>query len=212
MKADELIALASAHGVDLLQAAAESAETRRHPQRRIPAHPNNPRSRRTTIAPLSARGADSGTIERPAWTLAEVGQAAQGVPRLHFWAACYAFAGDDSVYWKLWEALMGEAWQMKHAHRWPLKVEGANGRSRFYISELCQLVLDEDAHPHLFRTAVDKAGDPVLYPAYLEISKEVWSRQVFEPFDLLRCRFLSWVDRAQSVMRPRLVAQDDDAA
>ena len=102
MKAEELISLASAHGVDLLQAAGSG---------------NNAKPKRDTVKKCGsirlventsisrAVGKETFVFDRPQWTVAEIGQAAAGVPDVCFRAACYAFAGSRSQFWPLHAAL-----------------------------------------------------------------------------------------------------------
>src|SRR5579864_8730051 len=105
MKAEDLIALAAARGVDLVQAARLGGRPAAAETIRI----RNAAGRYFTAlrqrSGLEAQGRGSPSYERPGWTLAELGQAAAGVPPIQFMAACYAIAGDRSVYWKLWDAL-----------------------------------------------------------------------------------------------------------
>src|SRR5688572_3557413 len=102
MRAEELIARAAVHGLDLTGAAPPK------------------RSGHRRGAPV--RKAAARERVRPEWTLQEIGLACAGVPDLQFMAARYAFAGDHSSYWKLWSALHREAVELAEREGWPAQV------------------------------------------------------------------------------------------
>lgn len=199
MKAEELVALCAAHGIDLVQAAGQTGA----PPARDTMRVRNQAGRLYDVlrppSGLEARGSSSPTYDRPTWSAAELGQAAQGVPPVYFMAACYSFAGDRSVYWKLWQALNFSVAQMAARHNWPAQVRGARGTpSHFYFASLSQLVLDEDANPHIFAAA------PTLYAIYMAVDEDVWQGNLFERFDLAKLRYLGWIEQAMRIMQPRL--------
>ena len=203
VKAEELIVLATAHGIDLMQAAG-ATERQRRPQQKQRRVPGLGVVRVLEPPPEQrAHGVASRTTTRPEWSLAELGQAAHGVPPVPFMAACYAFAGDRSVYWKLWEALLFEAGRLKRANAWPHAIRGSDGRPRFYLSEIAALVLDEDANPHFFLRA------PKLYAIYLGIDDQAWTPILFERFDAVKMRYLSWLETARRIIQPRLSEHED---
>jgi hypothetical protein len=146
-----------------------------------------------------ANGRASYVRGRPAWSIQDLGQAAAGVPRLPFLAACYSYAGDRSVYWELWAGLLRAAQELRVRNGWPAQVRGpAGGPAHFYLEQLAQLVLDEDAHQHLFHAA------PVLYPIYVSVDEQTWHRSVFHRFDKLRLRFQGWIAEAMAIVQARL--------
>ena len=210
MKADELVALAAAHGIDLVQAARVGSHKRRpdvrterfQGGRTAPVLQHPPR--------MPAHGTATRTDERPEWTIAELGQAAQGVPEIPFLAACYSFAGDASVYWKLWDALHFTALRLRTRNNWAAQVRGVDGHARFYLAEIAQLVLDEDAFPSFFAAAPATEKHASLYAIYLHIDEVVWKRTVFERFDALKLRYLTWLDTAKAIIQPRLRDHIDD--
>src|SRR5437868_3748493 len=117
MKAEELVSLAAAHGVDLVQAASRCAPGGRR-DATLRRHGTNGHAYSVLIAPSAQRanGHASRSFERQPWSLAELGQAAAGVPKVPFMAACYAFAGDVSTYWPLWSELQQTAQQLRLRH------------------------------------------------------------------------------------------------
>jgi hypothetical protein len=204
MKAEELISLASARGIDLVQAARLGGQPPAADTVRI----RNAAGRYFTAlrqrSGLEAQGRGSPSHERPGWTLAELAQAAAGVSRVHFMAACYSLAGDRSVYWKLWEALHFTALRLRTRNNWPKQIRDAEGAPIFYLEQLVQLILDEDANAHLFNSA------PALYAIYLRIDEQTWRRAVFERFDAVKLRYLGWIDQAMRTMQPRLEESETD--
>lgn len=208
MKAEDLVALAAAHGIDLAQAARLTGVS---PAPAIATVRIRGRTGRyhDVIAPPTgheARGSSSPSYERSAYTIAELGQAAQGVPQVQFWAACYAYAGDRSVYWRLWQALNFAVAQLAARNSWPAQVRGERGReAHFYFASLAELVLDEDAHQHIFISA------PTLYATYMSVDPDVWDRQLFERFATLKHRYQGWVDQAMRIIQPRLENEEVEA-
>jgi hypothetical protein len=191
MKADELVAMAASHGVDLLGA----ARLGRPKGKRKPGPiPNN-----------RATGTATRTSMRPEWTMAELGQAAAGVPDLLFCAACYAFAGDRSQYTALQAALLGRAINIAKREDWPMEVLDIHNLPRPYIRHLCKLVLDEDANPHLFVVA------PELYSIYLGISERAWDDHMQGRFDSLKGVWASWLGTACGMIQSKLRDNEFDS-
>ena len=190
MRAETLIALAGAHGIDLGRVA-----------RMAP-----PRGRgRKLLTPRKngVNGKETRTAVKPEWTLAEIGAAAAGVPAIPFMAACYAFAGQRSDFWKLHGALFREAQALQERNYWPVEVIDLHGLPRPYLAHLAKLVLDEDATPQLFRTA------PQLYSIYLGVSEKVWDKSIAERFGALKLVWLDWLGHAAAIMQPRLAAEEE---
>src|SRR5579863_6329792 len=143
MKAAQLFALANAHGVDLRQAA--SSTTR--PTSRLSSLLE--RLQRSQIPrELQARGRQSHVVRRAQWSLAELGQAAEGVPLIPFLAACYRYQRDQSCHWALWNQLAIDALEMRAKRGWPAQVRAAGkdpttkapiGEPKFYLLELVSL-------------------------------------------------------------------------
>ncbi len=205
MKADDLVALAAAHGVDLLQAAKTASTERNRSQTQRQRFANGRRATVLIEPPvMRARGSATRTTDRPEWTLEELGQASAGVPQVAFWAACFAFAGDRSEYWRLWDRLHYHALQLRWKQGWPAQLPGEQGRPVHYLAQIAQLVLDEDAHPHLFLAA------PVLYSAYVGVSEDVWRSRAFERFDSVKLIYLGWIDEARRIIQPRLRENEEE--
>jgi hypothetical protein len=198
MRAEDLFVLATAHGVDLVRAAGQSAPALRHGARRRRCADGQSYVELDPHSAQTARGRSTHVTRRPTWSTEVLAQAAAGVPDIPFKAACYAFAGDRDSYWPLWSALAREAQELRVRHEWPAQVKGLDGARRFYVEALAALVLDADEHQPLFTAA------PTLYALCLQIDESTWRRGVRERFDRLRRRFDGWIVEAMSIMQPRL--------
>jgi hypothetical protein len=204
VKAEDLIVLAAAHGIDLKNIAGASRPTRGPSVRRRPRTPAEMKAARGRPQYDTVTGTTTRTFRRPPWSLAELGQAAQGVPRIPWLAARFAYAGDRDVYWELHDALTIEAVRLKRQHAWSAHIVGVDGLPRFYLLDLAQLVLDEEQHAPLFAAAPATNKRPSLYAVYMHIEEALWSRRIFERFDLLKLRYLSWIDTANAMIQRRL--------
>jgi hypothetical protein len=202
MRAAELITLASAHGIDLTQAAKQT--TRVASQRSARFAKFRPKleleeANACVDPPLqSAVGRQSHVVKRAEWSIAELGQAAQGVSRIPFLAVMYAYAGDRSCYWPLHSALTMEALEMRARRGWSVQVKAVDGSMRYYIEQLAALVLDEDANQPLFRAA------PVLYALCLNVAPDVWEKTVAHRFEQVKQRYMGWLAIAESAMNEKL--------
>lgn len=205
VRAAELVTLAGAHGIDLTQAAKQTTRVvsqRQTAWARI-RHLLEPNAC-TDVPTQSATGRHSHVATQPAWSLAELGQAAHGVPRIPFLAAMYAYAGDRSCYWPLHTALTLEAVEMRLRWRWPSQVPCVDGETRYYLEPLAALVLDEDANLALFRAA------PMLYALCLRVDSKVWERSLAHRFEQIRLRYQGWLSAAESTIQER-ISEDEFA-
>jgi|GEM_PF-2217631 len=208
MNAEELILLAAAKGIDLKRVAGASSPDRgptvRHRRR------SKDELKEAQGRPIFETVNGRATIVHrfPYWSLAELGQAAACVPRVPWLAACFSFAGDRApgVYWELHNALTWNAYRLQRRHGWAPQITGIGGHPRFYLLELAQLVLDEDQHAHLFN------AHPGLYAAYLHIEPDLWRHKIFERFDLLKLRYLNWLETARWTINDKLGGATYDEA
>jgi hypothetical protein len=149
------------------------------------------------------RGKSSHTMVRPTWTLAELGQASQGVPQVPFMAACFAYAGDRSNYWKLHGALLDRARLMRDARKWPMEVIDHHSIKRPYLEHLAKLVLDVDACPSMFNAC------PQLYAIYMGVTERIWERDLQEHLRDLQEVWTGWLHTAARIIQPRLRDGDE---
>jgi hypothetical protein len=194
VKSEDLIAMASAHGVDLLRAAKMASNAKSKPDV-ITKH-----GARVLIPPSSnrARGTETRTMERPTWTIAEIGQAAQGVPEVQFRAALFAFAGAREHLWFLHRSLMERARMFARLYKWPPWVRDFHGLKLDYIEHLCKMVLDEDSNPVYFRTT------PELYAVYMTVNNTVWVKQLEPCYSELKRAWGDWLGQAARKIQSKL--------
>ena len=200
MRAEDLIQLAAAHGVDLIQAARMSSNAKLRRDVEVVRFANG-RKASVLMQPTRNRvsGKESPSTNRPEWTLAELGQASHNVPNIPFQAACFAFAGDRSCYWSLHGALYERAIHLQMQEKWPREIFDLHGIQRPYLKHLALLVLDEDQSPALFRLA-----GGILYPIYLGVHEKVWFNQVLERFLMLKDVWGEWLGTASRMIQANL--------
>jgi hypothetical protein len=199
VRSEELFALASARGVDLVGAAREGTPP---PLRDVTTKrlSNGHTAQILKIAPKSgAKGKESRNFKRPVWSLAELGQAARGVPSLYFSAACYAFCGSQAEFWNLHAALCDQANSLRQRYRWPDEVFDVHRLKQPYLRHLAKLVLDEDNCPYPFTL-----GGGALFPCYMNVSPRVWENELSERYEALREIWLQWLGTAARMIQPRL--------
>lgn len=196
MKAEELICLATARGVNLSRVGGAASEMHGVARERE----RTPEERKLGKAvDLTARGRDSRSYRRADWSLAELGQAAGGRVGGAAWLAVrYSIAGDSSCAAELWSRLASEATSIGRRDHWAPKVLGLDGKMKFFREELAQLVLDDDAHRQYFVAA------PALYPAYMEVGERTWNRDLEDYFVTLKDKLTSWIRMGCAAMQPAL--------
>lgn len=195
MQAADLIALASAHGIDLTNVGGTASDTK-----------GVARTRRRTKREVelgievaqTVRGSGTRTYRRPTWSVAELGQAAQDTPRIPWLAALYSFAGDTSGYWDLWHALAMESHKLCRNDYWEPRLLNVRGEPEYYQGKLAALVLDADMHRPLF------VAGPGLFPVYMNVLPEVWDRKLASRYTDLQGRYERWLAVARSIIQKRL--------
>lgn len=202
MRAEELIALAAAHGIDLKHVAGASSNIHGLARRRRRGRDELKRSQGRPLTD-SARGSDDAGGAAPDWTIAELGQAAAGLDELPWLAACYSFAGAQTAYWPLCRALAIQAVELRVRYSWPAQITDISGQPRFYCEELAHLVLDEDANKPLFTAA------PQLYCLYMRVSEQVWERSLLERFTTLQYVYQKWLSQARSYLQHRIMEDEE---
>ncbi len=195
MKADELVTLAAAHGIDISHTVAcetrldgAAAQRRRTPEeiaRGLPV--------RETVSGTQTR------VHRPrTWTHAETGMGAAGCPRMPWLAACYSWAGDQSGYKALHRGLTLQAIREAERHDWPWRITMLDGTRDYYLERLAELVLDEEGCRAAFVAA------PGLYAIYLGVSPSVWSKPLWGYHLVLQQSYQRWLDIARGTISRRL--------
>src|SRR6185312_5643124 len=215
MKAIErLFSAASAHGIDLKQAAGESANLygagapRRRQLMRALAGIDTPEERekrerhenRERIAE-SVKGKQSRVARPRLYSHAELGQALAGLKGPSYpayLAAMYSFALDAEVYSDLYRILRKAMAELAEADRWPVEIPGLSGESVHYGDELCRLVLIHDWCQPIF------ARIPGLYAIYLGVSEEVWRAKLMSPYTATQGRYERWLGKARRYVDRRI--------
>ena len=191
MRADELIVLATAHGIDLKHLAGNASNVFGVARKR----PRTPEERRLGMPiEVTVRAAGSRSSRRHEGASAEVGQAAGGIPRIPWLAACYSIAGDTSGYAELHRALMVKELRIATDQNWPMMVTKRGGRRGYYQAELAALVLDVDRHRPMFTAA------PALYALCVDVDQDIWTRSVARWFADLTLEYQRWLDISRAII------------
>lgn len=142
----------------------------------------------------TAQGHQTRVYRRPAWSVAELGQAACGMGLIPWTAALYSFAGARDGHYLLWNALVNEAQRLAKRENWPSRVSGEDGQPQYFREALADLVLLEDANRDLFTAA------PQLYWVFMKVPDIVWEKQLSEPYGSLKVSYDRWLSIARSVI------------
>lgn len=192
MKPDALVALSAPGSIDLVSAAkgqTDGETLKRH-------------RKRAGLSPVKGRNT---VVAAPrTWSVAELGQAAKGVPEVAFLAACYTFAGAHGHFYRLHDALMVEALRLRRQMGWSMRISGVDGQPRGYLPELCELVLYEEGRPALF------IASPGLFATHLRITPDLWEGKVEERYTHLKQAYSLWLSDAWRIMAPRLAEWEGD--
>jgi len=227
MLAEDLIAYATARGLDVSRVGGSETETHKlAAQRRRTA-----REIRLGIEIAeTVRGRDSRSMRRPYWSIAELGMAASRtrpgkrvdieIFDIQFLAVLFQIAGDTSgdTYWTLYRALRYQALKIADRERWRPTVPGrtprdprtrkpvlgATGEPHFYLDELAQLVLDDDRHRAIF------AAIPGLHAAYMNVEDVTWEKILEPRFASLRALLESWSAIGRARVRQWLLEPQRD--
>ncbi|HXO64051.1 MAG TPA: hypothetical protein VN882_05070 [Steroidobacteraceae bacterium] len=181
MRAAELLALASAHGINLAHVHLNGAAGPRKPWHDgIDLVPNGRRcdSRRRRPEP------DPAAFDED----------------LPWCAVRYSLAGDISVHWPLWNGLVFQAVRLGRREHWPPQVSarrlnGTEPPPRFYLLELCQLVLDEESMKPAFAAA------PQLRAICLGIADRAWAHAVEPHYLKLQAVYGHWLELGRERIR-----------
>ncbi len=197
MKAEDLIALAAGHGIDLRAVAGAASNLDGVARlRRL-----TPRERADGILAVAetATGTETRVSRPPQWSHAELGIALADLPRMPTLAALHSFARDDANYGELFRGLLVTAMHLCRDDAWPMRV-GRNDPPYSYVTALTGLVLDADRHARFFAAA------PMLYPIYMGVSEEIWRIRLDGKYHRLKARYDGWLDSARSHINRKLSA------
>jgi hypothetical protein len=179
MRGAELVALASAHGIDLT-----------HVELNGSAAPLDWMEGCEIVHGARKSSSDWRRSRRP-----ERNDEPRVFENLPWLAACYSLAGDASGYWSLWDGLVFQAQRKAGREHWPPRVRTAQGGLRFYLLELAQLVLDEEASRALFVEA------PQLRALCLGVEYLTWDEVLARRYRALQEIYGRWVEIACEQIR-----------
>jgi hypothetical protein len=194
LNVEQLVGLANARGVDLIRAAGAATETGGIARMR-------PRTRLEIKLGIdvreTVRGRETRVYRRPAWSIAELAQAAAagGVHGVRWAALRYSVIGDLSSVDELQGALGYQAVLIGRRENWPPRVVGLDGQPHFFRERMAELVLLADAHRHYFDAA------PALYAAIMDVTPAVWDRTLHAPFRSLKTHYEGWIAAALAGIR-----------
>ena len=217
MRSEDLVALCGARGLNL-QAIAESgtnaapvSDVRRYQRHGVQVVQLKP------TAQQRAYGKETRTVIEREWTVQELGQAAAGVPRLAFLAACFSWAGERGHFLELHDGLMAYALRSRRLFKWPFQVSGVDGQGVHYLEKLCMLVLIQDSPESFFGGAdlrLVKAclgvRSEAFFALHCGVTEAVWSKSLADRFDRLQLVWWGWHNQAARMMQSRL--RDDEGA
>ena len=195
MKAEDLIALAAGHGIDLraVAGAASNLDGIAKLRKRTPAE----RAAGILTVAETATGSETRASHPPKWSHAELGIALSGLPRMPTLAALHSFARDDANYGELFRGLLVTAMHLCRDDAWPMRV-GRNDPPYSYVTALTGLVLDADRHARFFAAA------PGLYAVYMGVTDEAWRVRLSSRYDRVRHRYEGWLDSARAHINRKL--------
>jgi hypothetical protein len=202
MRAEVLLTMAAAQGIDLRAMSGQKSG------RFTPKKDTKSQMRRGIKSVVlqeatsnKAKGTGERSTVRPEWTVAEIGMAAMGVPKIEFLAALFAFAGDHSVQHDLHTALLQEAERLSRERHWPDEVIDLYGIGRPYLKHLAMLVLFRDAYPNEFVVCQE------LPAIFLGIKEKTWGKHMAARYNELQSIWNGWLSNAARTMQPRLEAE-----
>jgi hypothetical protein len=229
VNAQELVALADAHGVDFLAVAGAAnkpdgiaGKRRRKVVEIEPGITEDSRKKQRIEAPDSAKGKGSRVAKAATYSHAELGIAAggrdeQGRPYVSqlAWAAIQHTIANDrrpDTLRLLFHGLRYHA--NKHADQegWEMQLPGRRDTPRgkrqpvYYVDPLCMLVLDEIS----FRPAFTAA--PALHAICLGIDEDLWESRLVPRFKLLQNRYAMWYGTALGHIQRQINGDAERAA
>jgi hypothetical protein len=192
VKADELMALGSAHGIDFTAVAGNASNILGIAHKR-----RQTRDERMSGIPVteSVKGHQTRVYRRPEWTAADSGHYGKDVPRMPWLAARYSICGDMGGYEEMHRGLTARAIHQATANNWPMTICKADGSRGFYIEDLSALVLDAEMHKPIF----DKA--PAMYGHYMNVTEDLWGFVVVHWHDALRGEYERWLSTARGFIQ-----------
>jgi hypothetical protein len=197
MKAEDLVAFAGGHGIDLVGAAQRAVRTDGlAPPRRL----TFPERLAGIPLPQPMSGSQTQVMKKAAWTEHDLGHALAGCPRMPLLAAWFAWGRDDKDFGELCRGTHVAAMRIAGIEKWrskmiPTEVEW------HYIPTMVHMVYESDRHAHLYGPA------PTLYATRMGVSPEVWSSRWASRFESIRSVYQGWQEDALNYIRGSLAGR-----
>lgn len=192
MNAEQLIALGTAKGIDFKQVAGNASKLDGAARLRVLTAAER-KLREQEYLSLNVedtvKGQQSRVYRRPKYSVAELAMSVCELERMPWLAVQYSIARHCDDYGELHRGLMLKAIRMAESQKWPYRMQREDGLGDhgWYLAPLAGLVLDSDAHKHLFLLA------PTLYSAYMRVSEETWAAKLAPLYRELARQHESWV-------------------
>jgi len=205
MQAPELIAMCAARGIDLSHVGGSSSNTEGiAAPRRLTAAERKQREKehRGLTVEISARGNGTRVYRRPHYSLAELGQAAQGVRELPWLAAFYSWGGDraPATYSELFWGLASHADHLAKREKWPPGVKRLSKPARpFYVHELVGLLLEEEGDLRRYFIAAQ-----TVHAIYMDVDEATWAKHLATPYASLQQRYQCWLGTARGMIQRKI--------
>jgi hypothetical protein len=205
MQAAELVAMCAARGIDLTHVGgnASNIEGAASPRRLTHAERKHRQEEHLSIhVEPTARGNGSRVYRRPAYSLAELGVAANGVPTLPWLAAFYSWGGDrdPNTYSELFWALAHHGDSVAKRERWSPGVKRLSRPLRpFYLHELVGLLLEEEGDLRRYFIAAQ-----TVHAIYMDVDEATWAKHLAGPYASLKQRYESWLGTAGGMIQRRI--------
>lgn len=241
MRPDDLMSLATAHGIDFVSVAQASA-----PDDQI-------RALTRYDGPIQKQ---SRAVREPEWRPEDAALACQGLEGRYYAAFAYRYAGDDGQRRPLWAALMVEASHLAVQQRWITRTRCAHCDGQGALTEIVRSQIDGKAErdpktgvwrtqriacpvcahrkgrigevpvvAHLvdlaifeewlashYATGLQELAARELWPVLIGIETPLWRRRIMSQYRALQATLDRWCGIAYGHATTRLREDDDDVA
>ena len=197
--------MCAARGIDLSHVGGSSSNTEGiAAPRRLTAAERKQREKehRGLTVEISARGNGTRVYRRPHYSLAELGQAAQGVRELPWLAAFYSWAGDraPATYSELFWGLASHADHLAKREKWPPGIKRLSKPARpFYVHELVGLLLEEEGDLRRYFVAAQS-----VHAIYMDVDEATWAKHLASPYASLQQRYQCWLGTARGMIQRKI--------
>ena len=204
MKAEQLLILASARGIDLglSRPKRDIPPEHRGPPRRRKEHPDDP----GIPGVLTAEGKQTRTSRAPEWSARELAMAAQGMPDTSWRALCWVVGQEEQSRMHLKYTLLQLAVERKERESWPDRMKRGDCqdcgclRSTSYVEDLCTLAVAEMATQGM--TEIARAQ-------FFGLAEHNWRRHVMRLYQPLYQHAQGWYQDGIRYLQSRLNVREN---